>query len=109
MENIIPIESTTSFMNLEALQASFDPEPVEPDYYVRNLERFGIICYKQMGDLTRCFAFAWQITADTRLFIRFDERDRHFIQSLARRERKDSWYQEAGKQLRQLGFEKFTE
>ncbi len=101
--------SPPPFLNSEALQTSLEPDPVEPDYYIRSLERYGIICYKQLTDPAQCFVFAWQIAENPRLLARFDERDRHFIESSAAYERKDSWYRKAGLQLRQRGFEAFTE
>jgi hypothetical protein len=41
--------------------------------------------------------------------MRFDEQDRHFIESLAIREHQDDWYRSAGHRLQNLGFEKFAD
>lgn len=79
---------------------------MEADHYINNLERYGIICYKHLGEARYHFAFAWQIV-EAGLFGRFDDEDRGFIWMVAEREREDDWYRWAGEQLKRLGFEGF--
>ena len=82
---------------------------IEPDYYLHSLERYVIICYKKLGDHVHKHAFAWQIVENSKTFMRFDEQDRHFLESLAIRENQDDWYRTAGQRLTNLGFEKCTD
>lgn len=77
------------------------------DHFILNLERFGIICYKKHQDPVLRFAFAWQIYQRPRLFIRFNEVDRTFLENMAIIEQQDEWYVKAGEQLMGLGFETF--
>ena len=159
-ETAVPQPQTAKLYNFLSKKDQKVRMFIEPDYYLCNLERYGIICCKtgvshscetqgdgssereskislsaaaradslragssyqtgvlhkvrnsckKLSDPAHCFALAWQVVEDPKTFIRFDEQDRHFIETLAIRENQDSWYRQASHQLQNLGFEKFTD
>ncbi len=80
----------------------------EPDHYIRDIRQCGIICYQELYNAEKHYAFAWQIYSNKQLFTRFDPKDAQLIETNALLELKDSWYQEAGEQLIAVGYEAFV-
>ena len=79
------------------------------DYFIKDVRRFGIVCHQKINEADPRFLFAWQIYQNKDLYCRFDDLDRHYIQSVAEMELKDDWYIRAGNQLKALGYHHFLQ
>lgn len=79
------------------------------DHFIKDLRRFGIVCYQKLNEKAPRFLFASQIYKDKNLFARFDGVDRSYIEPVAKMELKDEWYVQAGDRLKAVGYGDFLQ
>ena len=79
------------------------------DHFIKELRRFGIICYQRLNEGAPQFLFAWQIYQDKHLLACFDSIDRSYIEPIAQMELKDGWYTRAGGHLKTMGYQDFLQ